>query len=210
MLRSMIDSTVLKIARLLNSRGGFKLLPPLIYMTDEIRTPNPRPVIEKLKPGTGVIFRHYQFSERAGLGLEIKKLCKRKGLLFLVGGDYELAQMLDADGFHLPEYMVSNPSFNIRVWGQKKNKILTAAAHTKKSLLKCQSLGVDAALVSPVFTTKSHSDSTTIGVLGLHKIAQNTSLPIYALGGINNGNAQQLLKSSVIGIAGIGLFPSIY
>jgi thiamine-phosphate pyrophosphorylase len=84
---------------------------------------------------------------------------------------------------------------------------MTAAVHSRKNLLKGGALGIDAALVSPVFPTKSHAETlttrTTLGLLGLSKICRGSTVPIYALGGVSDKNAMQLLKSPAIGIAGI-------
>ena len=195
------------IARLLNSRAGPSPLPALLYMTDAERVPNPLPVIDQLTPGSGVIFRHYTSINRLELSYKIKDLCSKRRLLFLVAGDISLAQSLNADGLHLPEYLVNNTPLSVRIWRQRPGKLLTAATHSQRSLQKSQTLGVDAALLSPIFPTASHPESLTpnnaLGSLGLMKMCLNSPVPIYALGGISDNNACQLLKCPVIGIAGI-------
>jgi thiamine-phosphate pyrophosphorylase len=206
----MATNSLSVVSNLLNSRTKNLGLPPLLYMTDERRTPNPMPEIMKLKPGSGVIFRHYLSKQKPTIAREVQTLCRKKRLLFFVGGDHELARTLDADGLHLPEYLVNCPTLAIRTWCQRPNKLITAAAHSRTSLLKCHHLGVDAALVSPIFKTKSHVETRdkkkTLGILGLIKMSNVSSVPVYALGGITNMNAIQLLNSRAIGIAGIGIF----
>ena len=199
----MITYTLPTIARLLNLRSTASSVPPILYLTDEVRAPNPLPTIKKLKIGSGVIFRHYNIKSRFKLGLKVKKACHEKKLLFLVARDYSLAHKLNADGLHLPEYILLNPSLKIRLWRQRPNKIITASAHCHKSLIKCAALSVDAALVSPVFPTESHLNKTALGISRFQKLAQKAQIPIYALGGINNKNAIQLINSPAIGIAGI-------
>lgn len=199
----MVAHSISTIAKLLNSRAGHTPLPPLLYMTDETRVPNPLAAINQLAPGGGVIFRHYASANRQELAIKIKVLCDKNKLVFLIAGDPDLAQQLDADGLHLPEYLLNTPSLNVRLWRRRPNKLLTAAIHSSKSLQKCCALGVDAALASPVFPTKSHPRQKTLGVLGLTKIALKSPIPLYALGGITKINAPELLKSPVIGIAGI-------
>ena len=195
--------TLPTIAHLLNLRSTASSVPPILYLTDEVRAPNPLPTIKKLKIGSGVIFRHYNIKSRFKLGLKVKKACHEKKLLFLVARDYSLAHKLNADGLHLPEYILLNPSLKIRLWRQRPNKIITASAHCHKSLIKCAALSVDAALVSPVFPTESHLNETALGISRFQKLAQKAQIPIYALGGINNKNAIQLINSPAIGIAGI-------
>jgi thiamine-phosphate pyrophosphorylase len=200
----MNSNSLPTIARLLNSKASGRGLPPLIYMTDEKRVPNPLAAIGKLNPGSGVIYRHYTVNDRVKLGREIKQLCIKRCLILLVAGDYKLARDLNADGFHLAEHQILTLPFNIRLWRQRPNKIITAAVHSRKTLLKCQKLGIDAALVSPVFPTKSHIDQPSLGVTGFQRMVYKTTIPIYALGGITEKNAGQLLNTPAVGIAGIG------
>ena len=192
------------IARLLNARWGGSHMPPMFYMTDEERTPSPLLSIKRLNPGTGVIFRHYNIKSRSKLALEVKTACRKKGCLFIVAGDYLLAHKLNADGLHLPEYMLLKASLKTRLWRRQPNKILTASVHCHKSLIKGSELAVDAALVSPVFKTDSHLNADNLGISRFQKLAKQTRIPIYALGGINDKNVVQLINSPAIGIAGIG------
>ena len=197
------------VARILNSRWAKSCMPPLIYMTDELRTPNPLPSIKNLIAGSAVIFRHYNYKFRLNLALDIKHLCQKQNLLFFVAGDYSLAQSLRADGIHLPEYMLSKPLLQTMRWKNKQKKLITASAHCKKSIIKCHKLRVDAALVSPVFPTESHLNKTALGISKFQTLAKASSIPIYALGGINNKNAIQLINSPAIGIAGISALSKI-
>ena len=190
------------IACVLNAKRSMLKAPPILYVTDEERAPNPLPTIKKLHPGSGVIFRHYNTKSRLKLGLEVKDACRHNSCLFLVAGDYSLAYRLNADGLHLPEYMVLNPSLKTRLWRQRPNKILTASAHCHRSLIKCAALSVDAALLSPVFQTGSHLSKKNLGISQFQKLADQAKINIYALGGINSKNAMQLINSPAIGIAG--------
>ena len=177
-------------------------MPPILYMTDEIRAPNPIPDINNLIPGSGVIFRHYNIKSRFELGDKVKHECRKNGCLFIVAGDASLAVKLNADGLHLPEYLAINPPIKTRLWRQKPYKILTAAAHCQTSLMTCIALRVDAALLSPVFPTNSHLNHTNLGVLKFQKLAEQAKIGVYALGGVNNKNAIRLIHSPAIGIAG--------
>ena len=191
------------IANILNARWDNPLMPPVIYMTDEHRAPNPFPTINNLSSRSGVIFRHYNIKSRFGLGLDIKKECKKRNLLFIVAGDYSLAHKLNADGLHLPEYMLLNPGIKTMLWRKMPKKLLTASAHSKNALMKCSALCIDAALVSPVFPTKSHLMQHPLGISKFQTMVKASSIPVYALGGINNNNAARLINSPAIGLAGI-------
>ena len=111
--------------------------------------------------------------------------------------------MLNADGLHLPEYLAIAPNFRFRAWKNKPNKILTAAAHSRHTVIKIRNLGFDALLVSPVFETKSHQGAKYLGSIGFQNIIARLSTPAFALGGIDNKTAKLLINTNAIGIAGI-------
>jgi len=191
------------VARILNLKSKKSRLPSIIYMTDEVRAPNPVPAIKKLHPGSAVIFRHYDFKSRFNLAIEVKRTCLKHNLLFIVARDFLLAQSLKADGLHLPEYLLLNPTLKSILWRNTPKKLITASVHCKKSLRKCLTLQIDAALISPVFPTESHLNEPTLGTTRFQNLANSSSVPIYALGGVNNENAIQLINSPAIGLAGI-------
>ena len=148
--------TISSIARRLNFTAGVPpWLPPLILVTDETRLADPLPVLNSLPPGTGVLLRHYETPHRLELAQEIASICRRNRLLFLLAGDADLAFTVNADGLHLPDYMVRNPPLTARIWRRHPGKLVTAAAHSRFSLLKAGELGADAALLSPVFRPKA-------------------------------------------------------
>ena len=85
---------------------------------------------------------------------------------------------------------------------------ITAACHGPRALRRAERLGVDAALVSPVFPTHSHPETfvqrrLTLGPLRLRRIVCQPSLPVYALGGITAQNAARLTGIPLAGLAAI-------
>ena len=196
--------TISSIARRLNFTAGVPpWLPPLILVTDETRLADPLPVLNSLPPGTGVLLRHYETPHRLELAQEIASICRRNRLLFLLAGDADLAFTVNADGLHLPDYMVRNPPLTARIWRRHPGKLVTAAAHSRFSLLKAGELGADAALLSPVFPTKSHPSRTALGSTRFTAWVRSGPLPVYALGGLSAKNGSRLFGTGAIGIAGI-------
>lgn len=196
-----MNGTVASAARSLNSRAkkGHRRLPPLILVTDEARLPDPRRAIMALPPGSGVIFRHYGIADRAKLALGLAALCRRRQLLFIVAGDARLAVRVRAGGLHLRE---RDLGFAIPPFARRL--LVTAAAHSRRSLVRAGRLGADAALVSPVFATKSHAGASPLGVLRFAFLARQSPIPVYALGGIDAANARRLAGSAAVGIAALG------
>ncbi len=194
-------ATLTRCARRLNSRTP--LLPPMWFMTDRQRTPDPCVAVRHLPREAGVIFRHYDDPERDSLGLRLKRMCHEHGRLFLVAGDAKLAQRLRADGLHLPEHQLLDLSGLRR---RHARWIFTASAHTLPAVLSASRLKADALIVAPVLPTESHASVPHLGRIRFAALAHRTTLPVYALGGIDGATAHQLSASGAVGIAAIGAF----
>ena len=63
-----------------------------------------------------------------------------------------------------------------------------------------------AALLAPVFETKSHPTRSHLGPVRFAALTRKADVPVYALGGIANDNAARLVESNAAGIAAIGGF----
>ncbi len=203
------NETLTDIAQRLNgdymqaqSQPLARKLPTGIFITDEKSIAQPEKVIAHLPAGFAVIFRDYDHPKRRELGAFLRPLCGDQGVFFLVAGDMNLANDLDADGVHLPEYMMKQ-SDNIR--HRYPHWMMTTSCHDKAAIFRADERAIDAALVSPVFPTYSHPESfsgemPTFGLTELCDIIKQTELPIYGLGGIN---AQTVPALRGIGLAGI-------
>ncbi len=172
-------------------------------MTDAQRTIDPVSAIKCMPKGFGVIFRHYDTSNRHEIAAELAKVCRERHITFLVANDWSLAKRVHADGVHLPEHAVRT-SRSLR----NKNPpfLVTSAAHSQRSLWYAVHAGVDAVLVSPVFSTPSHPDSMPIGLIRFTTICKTSPIPVYALGGISTSNVIRIKNSGASGVAGISLF----
>lgn len=194
-----------EIALELNRESRFDNMPRVIFMTDNEAQPFPENVIEKLPSGSMVILRDYDHDDRANLGKALRYICRAKGIKFFVAGDIMLSLMLDADGIHLPEYMLSDAK---KIKQDYPSLLMSIAAHNEMTVAKAERLDLFAVLLSPIFPTESHpetfsDESKTIGIKRLNEVCEKYKIPVYALGGINEQTAQELLNSNIAGIAGI-------
>ena len=109
--------------------------------------------------------------------------------------------VVGADGLHLPEkYLSHAPKLRARY----PDWLLSGAVHSKAALQSAK--GLDAAILSPVFTSDSPSAGKPIGVEKFTKITRAAPVAVFALGGISGTNVSQLLGSGVAGIAGVSAF----
>ena len=191
-------------ARRLNACCG-QPLPALILMTDDKRVSDPLAAARSLPNGSAVILRHRNDRERARLALALRKLARQCDLLLLIAGDQVLANRVDADGVHFPESQLASLA---PCRTRHPDWILTAAAHSEHALLRASRSGANAALVAPLFHTKSHPERNEFGVARFRLLAARAPIAVYALGGITAANAGRLADSPVAGIAAIdGVLP---
>ncbi|MDP6109866.1 MAG: thiamine phosphate synthase [Rhodospirillales bacterium] len=171
-------------------------------MTDSLRLADPRPAVRALPRESAVIVRHYDDPERVELARALISICREKNNRVLIAGDARLALALGADGLHLPETMLSKGSRRWRPW-RRPGMLLSAAAHSPKALVGATYLGVDFALLSPVFPTTSHPGANSIGPSRFAAWTLNAGLPVFALGGVNAHNKKRILFAGAAGWAGI-------
>lgn len=194
-----------EISQELNRLSSFNDLPPLIYMTDGAVHKHPEYIIDKMPAGSMVILRDYDHENRYELGKALRYICLSRKIMFLVAGDFALSLSLEADGIHLPEFMVTEAG---KIRSEYPDYFISGAAHDEKAVKAAHKLGLDAVLLAPIFPTESHPETHAdsnliIGLKKLTAICQNNEIPIYALGGVNRQNAVDLLDSGAVGIAAI-------
>jgi thiamine-phosphate pyrophosphorylase len=189
------------MARTLKRRAAAeKRLPAMLFFTDPQRTPDPARAIGALPRGAGVVYRAFGAGDAVKRGLPLRRLARARGVLFLVGADEALAAALDADGLHLPERLAGRAR---RIRDRRRSWLITAAAHGRKALWRAAALGVDAAVLSPVFPSRSPSAGAALGPVRAAAWLRTVPLPAYALGGVTAATAPRLGRSGVCGIAAV-------
>jgi thiamine-phosphate pyrophosphorylase len=194
------DRNVAKLARLARALNAGRALPPLILMTDETRPQDPITAARNLPRGCAIIVRHRDSASRTLLAMRLQAIAQNRDLLLLISQDAELAIKIRADGLHLPEALARDAAH----WKALRPQwLITAAAHSAAALVRAARAGADAALLAPVFPTRSHPERATLGAIRARLIARSAPLPVYALGGINASTALRLSDSDFAGIAAI-------
>lgn len=174
-------------------------LPPLLFFTDPVRTPEPWTTAALLPAGSAVVFRAFSAPDALLYGQRLKAACLTAGVKLLVGRDDVLASALDADGLHLPERDLERAKALRYLYPQW---LLTGAVHMASTWKWAAPL--DAAVVSPVFSAGGASASkSALGIEGFNALTATAPCPVYALGGIHAGNAGTLLQTHACGLAGV-------
>ena len=135
---------------------------------------------------------------------EVKELCGRYGVPFLINDNVELALAVDADGVHVGQEDMDARDVRSLIG---KDKILGVTAKTVQQALRAQQAGADYLGSGAVFgsTTKTNAKPMTRQLL--QSICQSVSIPVVAIGGIHRGNIAALAGTDIRGVAVVsGIF----
>jgi len=178
-----------------------RTLPPLLFFTDPMRTPEPWRTAGRLPAGAAVVYRHFGAADAEGVARRLRAATADRGVLLLIGLDANLAQAVGADGVHLPERAVAQAT---ALRTARPDWLLTGAVHSGAAAQDAGSTGLDALVLSPVFTAGGASSAKpSMGLEALTQAVAAASLPVYALGGVSSETMDGLTGSGVCGIAGV-------
>lgn len=129
----------------------------------------------------------------------LKALCKARGIPFIVNDRIDVALAVDADGVHVGDDDMP-VALARKILGP--HKIIGASADTVEKAILYASEGADYLGVGTIYATSTKPDAgPPIGLEGLKKILRVVNIPVVAIGGINEGNAREVLETGVSGIA---------
>lgn len=136
------------------------------------------------------------FIERAQA---VKDILKDTDVPLIVNDRVDVALAVDADGVHLGQSDM--PAIIAReLIGP--NKILGLSIENEEQLAEADSLPINYIGLSAIFATPTKTNTKKFwGIDGLKMALETTSLPIVAIGGINESNIPQLSATGVHGLA---------
>jgi 8-oxo-dGTP diphosphatase len=121
------------------------------------------------------------------------------GALAVVNGEPELARETGADGLHLTAARLVKSSSRSRpdfAW-------VGASCHNRAELEFAAMRGLDYALLGAVKETATHPGGETLGWEGFAALVSGLPLPVFALGGVEDGDMETARLSGAHGIAAI-------
>ena len=172
-------------------------LPPLLFFTAPVRTPEPWRTAERLPEGAAVVFRGFGREDAPETAWLLREATEARGVRLLIGQDAALADEVGADGVHLPARCHQEAA---RLKAARPDWIVTAGVHEAQGWAGLQ--GLDAVIASPIFPTASASGRPLVRLDGLATIVA-MGLPVYALGGVTPVTVPRLSASGAYGIAGV-------
>lgn len=139
------------------------------------------------------------------LAVSAAELCAARGVELMVNGTPDLLEALPEEvGLHLPADALRNLSSR----PIPASRLLSCASHDVTEIALAEDLGVDQIMMGPVLPTRTHPGAPTLGWDEFAALTARTTLPVYALGGLQVGDLARARQSGAIGIAGIrGFWP---
>ena len=129
---------------------------------------------------------------------EIKELCKKYRVPFVINDNVDIALAMDADGVHVGQSDMEAGMVREKLG---PDKIIGVSAQTVEQAILAEQKGADYLGVGAVFPTGSKDDAVEVSHDTLKAICEAVHIPVIAIGGISTGNVMELSGSGICGIA---------
>lgn len=129
---------------------------------------------------------------------EIKELCKKYQVPFVINDNVDIALAMNADGVHVGQSDMEAGAVREKLG---PDKIIGVSAQTVEQALLAEQKGADYLGVGAVFPTGSKDDAVEVSHETLKAICEAVKIPVIAIGGISTGNVMELSGSGICGIA---------
>lgn len=129
---------------------------------------------------------------------EMKELCAKYHVPFVINDNVEIAKLSDADGVHVGQSDMETLAVRSKLG---EDKIIGVSAQTVEQAVLAEKHGADYLGVGAVFPTGSKADADDVSRETLQAICEAVQIPVIAIGGITEENVMQLTGSGICGIA---------
>ena len=126
---------------------------------------------------------------------EVLAMTRSAGARLLVNSRHPRSLWEAADGVHLTSHALAT------IGERPACRWVGASVHDEKELARAGELGLDFAVLGPVQVTASHPGQSPLGWTGFERIAVGTSLPVYAIGGLDSEALPLAMACGAHGVA---------
>ncbi len=129
---------------------------------------------------------------------ELKKICAASDVLFIVNDYLDLALAADADGLHIgqEDLPVSDARGML-----PQDKILGCSTATVTEAVQAEKEGADYVAVGAIYSTASKTGIRPAGLKTLRQVKKKVSVPVVAIGGINEDNVAEVIEAGADAVA---------
>ena len=138
-----------------------------------------------------------------GLVEDLLGLPEKKKARLLVNERLDVAITCRAEGVHLPSDFIPLPV--VRGWGGEA-LVVGISCHSPEEVEQAAQQEASYVLLGPIFETPSKPGAKPLGLPALAESCRRASIPVFALGGVDLGNAPACIQAGAAGVAGIRLF----
>lgn len=132
------------------------------------------------------------------LAYEIKELCNRYEVPFIINDNVSIAIECGADGIHVGQQDMQSQKVKEMIGEQM---ILGVSVQTVPQALEAEKNGAHYLGVGAVFSTSTKLNADDVNHTVLKEICEAVSIPVVAIGGINKQNLVELSGTKVNGVA---------
>ena len=131
--------------------------------------------------------------------LALRQAAAKAGVLFIINNRCDLALAVDADGVHLGQGDLP-PDLAKKVMGP--DKLIGISTHNPDQVREATAEKPDYLGFGPIFKPGSKQDhDPVVGLEGLRAMRSLTSLPVFAIGGIQIDQAGEVMRAGANGVA---------
>ena len=123
---------------------------------------------------------------------ELQHLCTQAGVLFIVNDDVDLALAAGADGVHVGQKDLPVKAVRAML---PLDKIAGCSTNNPEEARQAQADGADYVAVGAIFPTGSKTNTRPAGLDTIRQVRSAVSLPVVAIGGINEGNIALVVEA---------------
>jgi thiamine-phosphate pyrophosphorylase len=181
---------------------------PRVYLITDGTASGPEvdltPVAEALGAGVRLVQlreKHLCDRDLVLLARRLRVLADQFGAHLLINGRPDIARLAAADGVHLPHNGLPVP-----VARNQLGRVawIGVSCHSAAEVVAAADEGADFATIGPVFPTPSKAAyGAPLGLATLRQVLATTSLPLFALGGVDEAHLAELAATDVHGVAAI-------
>ncbi len=164
-----------------------------------------RRALEGCPPGlVGIQLRAKDASDRQLVvwGKDLRELTSAAGSPLMVNRRPDVAQIVAADGVHLPERGL-RPADVARHWPDFR--LIGVSCHDRAGLETARREGASYAFLSPICEVPEKAPP--MGIEGFGEAIEDVGIPTFALGGVTHEHVQGLMR---VGACGIAIRRAIY
>ncbi|MEA4872017.1 MAG: thiamine phosphate synthase [Synergistaceae bacterium] len=142
--------------------------------------------------------KNMKFDELVSLAKKIGAIVHRYNIPLIINDDIDAALASGADGVHVGQEDICASEARQKIG---RSMILGVSAGTAEIALEAEKCGADYIGAGAVFSTSTKEDAGKISFCELKRICDSVSIPVVAIGGINEENIMELSGSGIAGAA---------